>query len=288
MPNSSEPCDFICHTLTIVGVGLIGGSLAAAVKQRGLARRVIGVGRHPEKLQGAIDRGWLDQATSDITQAARESDFLVFCTPVDRIVSGVRQIAEVCSCNTLITDAGSTKGQICDELSTGFPPGVEFIGSHPLAGSEKSGYEFADPNLFANRVCVLTPVERSSSGGLKRLADFWRGLGSRIVTMSPEAHDRGVAETSHFPHLAASALAATLSPENHDLAARGFRDTTRIAGGDADLWTSILLCNAESVCGSLDKYSEILQRYRTALQAGDANALRQLLDQGKQIREKLN
>ncbi|MDB5384951.1 MAG: prephenate dehydrogenase, partial [Planctomycetaceae bacterium] len=239
MPNPAEPADFMFPTITIVGVGLIGGSLAAAIRQRRLARRVIGVGRNLEKLQGAIERGLLDQATSDLVTAARESDFVIFCTPVDRIVAGVREVAAACRCNTLITDAGSTKGEICDELAFGLPPGVEFIGSHPLAGSEKSGYEFSDPNLFSNRVCVLTPVERTSVGGLKRLSEFWSQLGSRLMTMSPRDHDRAVAETSHFPHLAASALAATLSPEHVNLAARGFRDTTRIAGGDADLWTSI-------------------------------------------------
>jgi prephenate dehydrogenase len=287
MAPPSEPSDFTCPTLTIVGVGLIGGSLAAAVKQRGLAQRVIGVGRNLEKLQGAVERGLLDHVTSDLIGAARESDFLIFCTPVDRIVAGVREVAAVCRCGTIITDVGSTKAEICAALETGLPPGVEFIGSHPLAGSEKSGYEFSDPNLFFNKVCVLTPVTRTSAGGLNRLGQFWSGLGSRLTTMSPDAHDRAVAEISHFPHLAASALAATLSPEHVSLAARGFRDTTRIAAGDADLWTSILMCNAEQICGSLDKFSQILEQYRAALKNRDAEKLRHLLEQGRQIREQL-
>lgn len=287
MPNPSEPSDFISPTITIVGVGLIGGSLAAAVKQRGLSHRVIGVGRNPEKLQGAIESGLLDQATSDLAEAARESDFLIFCTPVDRIVAGVREVAEICRCNTIITDVGSTKGEICAELETGLPPGVEFIGSHPLAGSEKSGYEYSDPTLFQDRVCVLTPVKQTSENGLNRLRRFWSELGAKLITMSPEAHDRAVAETSHFPHLAASALAATLAPEHVPLAARGFRDTTRIAGGDADLWTSILMCNAEQICGSLDKFDQILKQYRKALQNRDPKELRRLLEQGKQVREQL-
>jgi len=287
LSKSSEPSDLTCQTLTIVGVGLIGGSLAAAVKQRGVAQRVIGVGRSPEKLQGAIDRGWLDAATSDLRAAAQVSDFIIFCTPVDRIASGVREIATVCRCNTLITDAGSTKGDICADLSSGLPPGVEFIGSHPLAGSEKSGYEFSDPDLFADRVCVLTPVDRTSDSGFRRLNAFWNSLGSRVITMSPEAHDQAVAETSHLPHLAAAALAATLSPEHQPLAARGFRDTTRIAAGDADLWTSILMCNSASIRESLEKFARILDQYQQALKVGDAVELRRLLDLGKQVREKL-
>jgi prephenate dehydrogenase len=271
MPNSSEPSDFHCPTLTIVGVGLIGGSLAAAVKERGLADRVIGVGRNPEKLKGAVDRGLLNEVTADLVAAARESSLLVFCTPVDRIVAGVREVASDCRCNTIITDVGSTKGEICAELASGLPPGVEFIGSHPLAGSEKSGYEYSDPKLFLDRVCVLTPVERTSTGGLQRLGNFWCRLGAKLVTMSPEA----------------SVLASTLSPEHRELAARGFRDTTRIAAGDADLWTSILMCNADQTCESLDKFARILDQYRDALKNRDAAALKRLLEHGKEIRDQL-
>lgn len=287
----STPSDFAASTistLTIVGVGLIGGSLAAAVKARGLAGRIIGVGRDPAKLHGAIDRGWLDEATSDLPGAARQSDFIVFCTPVDRVVSGVHVAAEACRCNTLITDAGSTKAEICESLQTGLPPGVEFIGSHPLAGSEKNGYENANPHLFANRVCVLTPHVGTSVSGLQRLRSFWSGLEARLIEMSPRAHDRAVAETSHFPHVAASVLASTLAPEHHALAARGFRDTTRIAAGDPDLWTSILMSNSDEVAQSLEKFAGVLQEYRTALQRRDAVALRRLLEHGKIIRDQLS
>lgn len=276
------------NTLTIVGVGLIGGSIAAAVKARNPAVRVLGVGRNPAKLAGAVERGWLDDISANLSDAARQSDLIVFCTPVDKVVSGVREAAAACRCNTLITDAGSTKAEICESLQTGLPPGVEFIGSHPLAGSEKNGYEHADPQLFADRVCILTPHERTSPSGLQRLRDFWRGLDSRLVEMPAVAHDRAVAEISHLPHLAAAALAATLSPDHAGLAARGFRDTTRIASGDADLWTSIMLANAEEISHSLEKFAGILQQYRTALQQRDAAALRSLLQHGKTIRDHLS
>ena len=274
-------------TLAIIGVGLIGGSLAAAVKARGLAGRVIGVGRSISKLAGAIELGLIDEATDDLAAAARQSDLIVFCTPVDRVVGGVREAAAVARCGTLITDAGSTKVEICEALETGLPPGVEFIGSHPLAGSEKSGYEFSNPQLFANRVCVLTPHAGTSPSGLQRLRSFWKGLDARLIEMTPRAHDRAVAETSHFPHVAASVLAATLAPEHQALAARGFRDTTRIAAGDTDLWTSILLDNAEEVTRSLEKFAGILDEYRTALQRRDAGAIKQLWEHGRQIREQL-
>lgn len=282
-----EPEHFRVATLTIVGVGLIGGSLAAAVKARGLAGRVIGVGRSTAKLAGAIELGLIDEATDDLAGAARQSDLVVFCTPVDRVVAGVREAAAVARCGTLITDAGSTKVEICEALETGLPPGVEFIGSHPLAGSEKSGYEFSNPQLFANRVCVLTPHARTSASGLQKLRSFWTGLEARLVEMSPAAHDRAVAEISHFPHVAASVLALTLAPEHQALAARGFRDTTRIAAGDTDLWASILIDNAEQVVQSLDKFAGLLQQYREALQRRDAEAIKRLWGQGKRIRDQL-
>ncbi len=287
MTIPSESDKFPVSTLTIIGVGLIGGSLAAAVKARGLATRIIGVGRSTSKLAGAIERGLLDEATADLAAAARQSDLIVFCTPVDRVVAGVREAAAACRCGTLITDAGSTKAEICEALETGLPPGVEFIGSHPLAGSEKSGYEHANPQLFANRVCVLTPHAGTSPPGLQRLRSFWTGLEARLIEMTPRAHDRAVAETSHFPHVAASVLAATLAPEHQALAARGFRDTTRIAAGDTDLWTSILLDNAEEVTRSLEKFAGILDEYRTALQRRDAGAIKQLWEHARQIREQL-
>ena len=287
MTISSAPTDRPFSTLTIVGVGLIGGSLAAAVKSRGLASRIIGVGRSVSKLAGAVERGLLDEVTSDLASAAKQSDLLIFCTPVDRVVAGVREAAANCRCGTLITDAGSTKAEICEALETGLPPGVEFIGSHPLAGSEKSGYEYSNPQLFANRVCVLTPHEKTSPSGLQRLRSFWSSLEARLIEMPPRAHDRAVAETSHFPHVAASVLAATLAPEHQELAARGFRDTTRIAAGDTDLWTSILLDNAEEVGRSLEKFAGILDEYRTALQRRDAATIKRLWERGRHIREQL-
>lgn len=288
MNQSQISNEFVPKTLTIVGVGLIGGSLAAAVKQRGIAQRVIGVGRNPDKLRGAIELGLIDEATDRLPWAAASSDLIVFCTPVNQIVAGVREAASACRCGSLITDAGSTKQEICEELTSGLPPGVEFVGSHPLAGSEKSGYEHSNPNLFADKVCVVTPTPNTSNTGLQCVRSFWKQLGTRLIEMSPAAHDRAVAEISHFPHLAAAVLAATLSPENAPLAARGFKDTTRIAAGDVDVWTSILMCNSAYIRESLDKFSEILQQYRVALECQDSLTLRNLLEKGKVIRDALN
>src|SRR5262249_40571906 len=159
-------------------------------------------------------------------------------------------------------DAGSVKACLCRDLATGLPPHVEFVGAHPLAGSEKQGFEHADARLFEKRICVVTPVAANSRQAVDHIAGFWKNLGLRIIEMSPEVPDRALAETSHLPHMAAAALAATLSPENRPLAASGFRDTTRVASGDADLWTAIFLENREELLGSLSRYDALLGRFR--------------------------
>lgn len=275
------------ETVAIIGVGLIGGSIAAAVKARNAARSVIGVGRSALRMEPARSRGWLDRVTTDLAAAARDADLLIFCTPVNRIADSVHEAAKSCKPGTLITDAGSVKGLICEELSNGLPTGVEFIGSHPLAGSEKQGCEFADPQLFHGRVCVITPVATSTHAAREQLKQFWTRLGATVRELSPAAHDRALAETSHLPHVIAAALAATLSFENRPFAATGFRDTTRIASGDPELWAAILLANADEVLRSLQKHEQITERFRNALEAGDADSLKTLLTSAKSNRDAL-
>lgn len=284
-PTESNSPDF--ETIAIVGVGLIGGSIALAAKARGLARKVLGVGRKAARLEEARRRGVIDAGLVDLAAAARRADLIIFCTPVDRIVAGVREAAAVSKAGAVITDVGSVKGSICRSLAAGLPPGVGFIGSHPLAGSEKQGFEHSDALLFEQRVCVVTPVDTSSPRALERIKAFWLDLGSTLVKMSPEAHDRALAETSHLPHLIAAALAATLSPENQSLAATGFRDTTRIASGDVDLWSAIFLQNREQVLNCLARYDQSQAQFRRAIEQNDVSALKLLLKSAKIARESL-
>jgi len=273
-------------TIAIVGVGLIGGSIALAAKSRGAAQSVIGVGRDAQRIDQARRRGIIDEGLVDLAAAVRRADLVVFCTPVDRIVAGVREAAATCREGTLVTDAGSVKGCIARELASGLPIGIEFVGSHPLAGSEQQGFEHADLRLFENRVCVVTPLATSPRSAVERIAAFWKALGANVVEMSPEAHDTALAETSHLPHLVAAALAAALSPDNSALAASGFRDTTRIASGDPDLWTAIFLGNGRQILASLTKFDQLLSEFRQALELDDAQALKKLLVAAKMSRER--
>ncbi len=285
IPDASR-CQF--DTLVVVGVGLLGGSIALAARQRGIVRRVIGVGRTAPRLEQARDSRVLDDVSTDLVAAATQADLLIFATPVNLIVAGVREVASACRPGTLITDVGSTKAHLCRELSTGLPSSTTFIGSHPLAGSEKQGWEHSRADLFDGRVCVVTPTETSRRDEITRLTAFWQAIGMSVVEMSPEAHDRALAQTSHVPHVVASALARTLADENRSLAATGFADTTRIAAGDPNVWVPILLDNRDAVLASLDEFSGQVAALREALIRGNADEIHRLWEQGKAIREQLN
>jgi prephenate dehydrogenase len=260
------------QTIGIVGCGLIGCSIAAALKSRGFSGRVVGCGRPGANLKTALDQRFVDVAETDWAKAARESDLLVVCTPVDQIVQDVRTLAAAARPGTLITDAGSVKRTICEPLATGLPAGVTFIGSHPIAGSEKQGCAHASSDLFERRACVVTPKSAPRSS-VERLAGFWQTLGAVVVEMSPEDHDAALAQTSHVPHVVAAALAACLAASNRHLTAGGFQDTTRIAAGDPELWAAILLGNAPAVVDGVREFSECLMAIAQAVEKHDKSAL---------------
>ena len=278
---------FLTDTVAIVGVGLIGGSIGGALKRRELARRVIGVGRSPQRLADAQRRGLIDEHTCDLRVAAGEASLVVFCTPVDRIVDQVREARVTAHPGTFLTDAGSVKGHICSALSDLAAGQCVFLGSHPLAGSEKAGCEHADAELFQDRTCIVTPLPAHSPDDIVRIEQFWQRLGMRTVRMTPADHDAALARTSHAPHLLAAALAATLRSEHQPLTATGFRDTTRIAAGDPDLWTEILLQNADAVIAALADVDACIGDFRTALRQRDAAALKKLLQAAKTNRDAL-
>ncbi len=274
-------------TLTIVGVGLIGGSIGLAAKRRGLARRVLGAGRQQSSLDEALAVGAIDEGFLDAAAAVHQADLTVFCTPVDRIAEQIIALAPGCKAGALLTDAGSTKSAIVRAVEGRLPRGVAFVGSHPLAGSEKRGPQHADAGLFQDRLTVVTPAPGGDPQAVERTVSFWQALGSRVKRMAPEEHDRALAMTSHLPHLLASALAGILPVELHELTATGFRDTTRVAAGDPVLWTGIFLQNRAAMLDAVGLMQERLLAFETALKTHDRAALDDLLDQGKRTRDAL-
>jgi prephenate dehydrogenase len=276
------------ETVAIIGVGLIGGSIVAALKERDCVGRVIGCGRNMERLQAAQNAGLLDEITTKISVAASQANLVIVCTPVNRIVEDVQSAAAHARPGTIITDGGSVKAAICDQLATGLPEGVTFVGSHPLAGSEKQGFEHARSDLFDGRLCVVTPVENTPDEAIAHIRAFWAGIGATVVELSPRAHDRILAKTSHVPHAAAAALAGLLEEADRPFAASGFRDTTRIAAGDPALWTAILLANADSVADGLGQLERRIAEIRQAIVQRDASALKNLLAAAKTNRDALS
>lgn len=274
--------------LTIVGVGLIGGSVGLAARTRGIAGTVIGVGRDDRNLARAQAAGAIDVFSTNLAEAVKKADLVVVCTPVDRVAEDVIAAAKAAPTRCLVTDVGSTKGNIVRELAGKMPErGAAFIGSHPLAGSEKRGSANAKPDLFQDRLVVVTPTTETDPEATAVIDLFWRELGARVVRMDPFAHDEALATTSHLPHAAASALAGVTPPAWLALTAGGFRDTTRIAAGDPDLWAAIFEANRDAVLGATDTFMSRLTEFRTLLAAGDHAGLVRWLADGKRVRDAL-
>jgi len=275
-------------TLAIVGVGLIGGSIGLAAKARGVARRVVGIGRDERNLSRALANGAIDSFTVNLAEGVAEADLVVVCTPVDRLAADVVAAAHAAPVRCIITDAGSTKGNILAGIRGKMPTeGPEFIGSHPLAGSEKRGSANSNPEMFDGRLVIVTPTKESDPEAIAVVELFWSQLGSRTMRMDAHEHDEALAVTSHLPHAAASALAGVTPPEWLTLTAGGFRDTTRIAGGDAELWAAIFLANREAVRVALDQYLERLVAFRAMLTGETHAELVRWLSEGKKVRDAL-
>lgn len=265
-------------TVAIVGVGLIGGSIGLALRARALSRRVIGIGRSRAKLGEAVALGAIDEATTDLPGGVAEAEVVVVCTPVTQIADDVRLAAAHGPETLLVTDAGSTKRGIVEEVERDRRARAVFVGGHPLSGSERTGASNARADLFEGRVCVLTPTAHTPRDRLRRARSFWTQLGCRVIELDPKAHDEALASTSHLPHALAAALAAAIDTESLPLAAGAYRDGTRVAGSDGSLWTGIFLENRAPILRALDRFDHQLARFRRALEAGDAAALRSWWD----------
>ncbi|PYM93279.1 MAG: prephenate dehydrogenase/arogenate dehydrogenase family protein [Candidatus Rokuibacteriota bacterium] len=277
--------------LAVVGVGLLGGSVAKAARAGALAGRIVGIGRDAARLRPALDDGTLDAATTDLEVGVRQADFVLLAAPVLAIEGLLERVWHATSDGVVITDVGSTKGNIvraAERLAAARP--LAFVGSHPMAGSEQSGYRVARVDLFRGATVVVTPTDRTELRAVKAATEFWEALGARVSTLDPETHDRSVAAISHLPHLIACALvdgAGRVDPAALELAARGFKDTTRIAAGDPDMWAEVFLANRAALSACVDAFGRALADLQRAIDAGDADVLRAVLARIKAVREGL-
>jgi prephenate dehydrogenase len=279
--------------IVISGVGLIGGSVGLALKRAGFRGKIVGLGRRWSSLKKAIDKGAVDSATLDFAEALSDADLLLIGTPVDVIPIIAKEAIKYTRSGCIITDVGSTKGQLVTEIEKFMPEGVHFVGAHPMAGSHKTSVTAADSSLFESAVCIVTPTESTNAEAVNAVSELWRTVGARVELMSPQEHDLLIAAASHLPHVAACALVqAVAGVENHrgramDFAATGFADATRIASGSPELWKGILLQNADMVSSMLDRLERELAEMRKVLDSRDEERLMEKLERAKQIRDSI-
>jgi len=283
--------DFIINKLCIIGVGLIGGSLARALKKAGVVGEVIGVGRDIAHLEKAKSLGVIDHFETDITLAVKGCDMVVLAVPLGAMQSVFEKIAPVLTSEMIITDVGSAKASVVRAAQEAFNTMPDtLVPGHPIAGTEKSGVEASFAELYNDRRIIITPLETSSAVAVSKVREMWQTCGAEVVETTVEHHDEVLAATSHLPHMLAFALVDTLAKmdaknEIFDFAAGGFRDFTRIASSDPDMWRDICLANGDALIEMIKKFSDDLQLLAKAIENNDSTYLKDTFTRAKKARD---
>jgi prephenate dehydrogenase len=278
--------------ITIIGMGLIGGSAGMAALKKGISDEVVGVVRRPETVGAALSLGAASRCTLSLEEGVSGADFVLAASPPASVPGIIGKCLPLLRPGAVITDAASVKRDIVREIAGFIGGGVRFAGSHPVAGSEKSGVEAADSNLFEGASCIVTPAP-DDCGGREEVKKFWEMLGMRVTVMSPEAHDSLMALTSHLPHIASCGLMNAVSavfarePERPFIFAGGFRDSTRIASAPPGLWNDIIISNRDNIAEALGEYADMLKALQDALARGDSDYVLGFLKDAAAGRERL-
>jgi len=280
------------NKLTIIGVGLIGGSLARAARRAGICGEIVGCGRSRENLQQALELGVIDRMEQDPAHAVQGADLVVVAVPLGAMESVLAQIAPYLAADAVVTDVGSAKASVAAAARRALGAHVSrFVPGHPIAGTEQSGVAASFAELFEGRCVILTPLPESDVQALERVRALWRSSGARVVEMDIAHHDEVLAATSHLPHLLAYALVDTLarmddSEEIFRYAAGGFRDFTRIASSDPVMWRDICLANREAIVHMLERFAKDLEALTESVRQGDGEQLLALFRRAKAVRDR--
>ncbi len=276
------------NRVTIIGVGLIGGSIGLGIKERKLAGEVTGVFRRESTLKKALKRKAVDRGVMIVKDGVRKADLIILATPVHLIPELASDTIKYAKYGAIITDVGSTKswivGRIADMLKR--RGDVSFVGSHPMAGSEHAGVEFANGDLLEGSPCIVTKTAGTNRAALKKVAFFWKAMGAKVSLMSPGEHDRSVSFISHLPHIVAFSLAGAVGEKELKYAAEGYKDTTRIASSDPELWADIFLTNRFEIKDACRLFEDYYRRIRTTVDKNDRKGLVALLKQAKAKRDR--
>ena len=278
------------NRITILGVGLLGASFALALKENGLCRTITGYGRNRENLQRAKERNIIDSFEQDPVAACRDSDLIMLSAPVGSFLGLAKAIVPALKKGAVLTDVGSVKGKLVREIEKMMPKAVHYIGGHPIAGSDRSGIDSANAELFRNARCVITPTENSDPSALDIIQNLWKALGSEIVILNPEEHDRIYASVSHLPHLIAYAMVNTVAEMDRsylDFSGKGFMDSTRIACSSEELWNDICFLNRDNLVEVLAVFQKNLYRMDQYLKTGDEASLKAEFRKARTLRENI-
>jgi len=281
------------HNVTIIGVGLIGGSLAKVLKTKELAGRITGTGRSKQSLELALKLGVIDHAEPDAKRAVEDADLVVLASPVGVFEPIMRDIAPHLKTGAILTDVGSVKGSLATTIEDRTPPGVHFVPGHPIAGKEKFGVAEATESLFQGTKCILTPTQKTNIQAIAVLTELWTMAGAKVLTMTPDMHDKIFAAVSHMPHVAAFAMMSAVSELNTgaeryiSFSGAGFRDFTRIAASSPEMWKDICLLNRDNIIQMMDRYLAALNRFREDLASGDQQKLEAHFSAASQARRGL-
>lgn len=276
--------------ITVIGVGLIGGSFALGCRSLGVAGQIVGAGRRRDSLLKAEALGVIDSYSTDIGQAAVGADLVMFATPIGTMAALARQFKNSLEAGAIVTDVGSAKSEVVKQMEEILGDRAFFVGAHPVAGKETQGVEAADARIFHGARCILTPTDRTDPAALERVSELWRKLGCEVIYMSPEEHDNVVAAVSHLPQLAASCLMEAIyelgakSPRLFNYAGRGLADTTRIAASSPEMWADICLLNKGAILEALSRYEKSIDRAVKLIENEDLQGLKDFFQFGRHLR----
>ncbi len=283
--------DFYVERMTVIGVGLIGGSLALALKKAGFVGEVVGCGRGKPNLETALKLGIIDRYERDPQKAVEGADIVFLATPVCTLASMVAEIAPALKPGAILTDGGSVKGEVLREINPSVPEGVHFVAGHPIAGTENSGAEAAFATLYQGKRCILTPDSQTDVQALEAVTAMWQAVGSEVVCMPAEKHDRVLSAISHLPHMVAYSLVNAVGSYDHyeenilEYSAGGFRDFTRIASSDPTMWRDIALTNQSALLEMMEQFETFFAELKEDVRQGDVDRLFEFFVRSKQLRD---
>ena len=300
--RSQESGELHFNKVAIIGVGLIGGSLAIILREKGIAKNIVGVGRGIKNLKTAKKLGVVNSYTQDAREGVQDADLVVVAIPVASITKVIKEALPSLKKGAIVTDVGSVKKNIVDEVEKILPDTIHFVAGHPIAGTENAGVEAAFPTLFQNRRCILTPAKKTNKAALEKVKKLWEIAGSEVILMDAEKHDKILAAVSHLPHVVAYCLVNTVSnihvPEGFNrgndfnasivkYSAGGFKDFTRIASSPPEMWRDICLLNKDAILDVVRRFKETLIGLEEMIKKSDGDGLQKEFEKAKEVRDGL-